>query len=153
MKKIKNTKGFTLMEMLIVVAIIAILIAIAIPTFTKQLEKAREATDIANIRSAYSEAMVKYLNNEKDASAKSQPMTQKEDEWQTTGIWPNYLNDGKAVSVKNGDVVTVTIKADGTNTVSADGTAPSTNPGTPSAGGAGGAGSADAGSDAGKGGQ
>ena len=43
MKKIKNTKGFTLMEMLIVVAIIAILIAIAIPTFTAQLEKAREA--------------------------------------------------------------------------------------------------------------
>ena len=28
MKKIKNTKGFTLMEMLIVVAIIAILIAV-----------------------------------------------------------------------------------------------------------------------------
>ena len=48
MKKIKNTKGFTLMEMLIVVAIIAILIAIAIPTFTAQLEKARQAADIAN---------------------------------------------------------------------------------------------------------
>lgn len=130
MKKIKNTKGFTLMEMLIVVAIIAILIAIAIPTFTKQLEKAREATDIANIRSAYSEAMVKYLNDEKDASAKSQPMTQKEENWQTTGIWPNYLNDGKAVSVKNGDVVTVTIKADGTNTVSA-GPAPSSDSTSP----------------------
>ena len=130
MKKIKNTKGFTLMEMLIVVAIIAILVAIAIPTFTKQLEKAREAADIANIRSAYSEAMVKYLNDEEDTSAQSQPMTQKEDDWQTTGIWPNYLNDGKAVSVKNGEVVTVTIEDDGTNTVSA-GSAPSTNPVTP----------------------
>ena len=64
MKKIKNTKGFTLMEMLIVVAIIAILIAIAIPTFTAQLEKAREAADIANIRSAYAEAMAKYLSGE-----------------------------------------------------------------------------------------
>ena len=132
MKKIKNTKGFTLMEMLIVVAIIAILVAIAIPTFTKQLEKAREAADIANIRSAYSEAMVKYLNDEEDTSAQSQPMTQKEDDWQTTGIWPNYLNDGKAVSVKNGEVVTVTIEDDGTNTVSA-GSAPSTNPVTPPA--------------------
>ena len=48
-----NRKGFTLMEMLIVVAIIAILVAIMIPTFTAQLEKAREAADIANIRSAY----------------------------------------------------------------------------------------------------
>ena len=41
------------MEMLIVVAIIAVLIAIAIPVFTSQLEKSREATDAANIRSAY----------------------------------------------------------------------------------------------------
>ena len=36
----KNEKGFTLMEMLIVVAIIAVLIAIAIPTFTASLNKA-----------------------------------------------------------------------------------------------------------------
>ena len=49
MKKLKNSKGFTLMEMLIVVAIIAVLIAIAIPTFTNQLEKAREATDLAKV--------------------------------------------------------------------------------------------------------
>ena len=56
MKKMNN-KGFTLMEMLIVVAIIAVLVAIAIPVFTNQLEKAREATDMANIRSAYAEVM------------------------------------------------------------------------------------------------
>lgn len=56
MKK-NNNKGFTLMEMLIVVAIIAVLVAIAIPVFTNQLEKAREATDEANIRSAYAEVM------------------------------------------------------------------------------------------------
>ena len=40
MNKIKNSKGFTLMEMLIVVAIIAVLVAIAIPTFTTSLNKA-----------------------------------------------------------------------------------------------------------------
>ena len=50
MRKMKNKKGFTLMEMLIVVAIIAILIAIAIPTFASSLNKARVATDEANIR-------------------------------------------------------------------------------------------------------
>ncbi len=57
MKRImKNKKGFTMAELLIVVAIIAVLVAIAIPVFTSQLEKSREATDIANIRSAYAAA-------------------------------------------------------------------------------------------------
>lgn len=63
MKKLKNSKGFTLMEMLIVVAIIAVLVAIAIPTFTNQLEKAREATDLANLRGAYAQVMAAALTN------------------------------------------------------------------------------------------
>ncbi len=62
MKK-NNNKGFTLMEMLIVVAIIAVLVAIAIPVFTNQLEKSREATDAANIRSAYAEVMAAALTD------------------------------------------------------------------------------------------
>lgn len=48
-----NRKGFTLAELLIVVAIIAVLVAVAIPVFTAQLEKSREAADAANIRTAY----------------------------------------------------------------------------------------------------
>lgn len=55
MKKMNNKKGFTLAELLIVVAIIAVLVAIAIPTFTTQLEKSREGVDLANVRSAYAE--------------------------------------------------------------------------------------------------
>ncbi len=53
----RGKKGFTLMEMLIVVAIIAILIAIAIPAFMAQLNKARAETDTANIRSGYAAAL------------------------------------------------------------------------------------------------
>lgn len=64
MKKIKNTKGFTLMEMLIVVAIIAILIAIAIPTFNSSLNKAKVATDEANIRSGYASVMIQLLTSD-----------------------------------------------------------------------------------------
>ena len=59
----KNNKGFTLAELLIVVAIIAVLVAIAIPVFTNQLEKSREATDLANIRSGYAAAMTQYLDD------------------------------------------------------------------------------------------
>lgn len=47
--------GFTMAELLVVVAIIAVLVAIAIPVFTSQLEKSREATDLANVRSAYAQ--------------------------------------------------------------------------------------------------
>lgn len=54
---LKNRKGFTLAELLIVVAIIGVLVAIAIPVFTSQLEKSREATDLANVRAAYAEVM------------------------------------------------------------------------------------------------
>ncbi len=54
----RNKKGFTLAELLIVVAIIAVLVSISIPIFTSQLEKSREAVDLANIRSAYAEVMM-----------------------------------------------------------------------------------------------
>ena len=60
MKK-RNQKGFTIMEMLIVVAIIAILVAIAIPTFNSALTKSKEAADVANIRAAYAEMMMDYM--------------------------------------------------------------------------------------------
>lgn len=62
MKNIKNNKGFTLAELLIVIAIIAALVAIMIPTFSGQVQKARQAADIANLRAAYADATSQYLN-------------------------------------------------------------------------------------------
>ena len=57
----ENKKGFTLAELLIVVAIIAVLVAISIPIFTTQLEKSRDAVSVSNIRAAYAEASSNYL--------------------------------------------------------------------------------------------
>ena len=54
MKK-RSKKGFTLAELLIVVAIIGVLVAIMFPVFGAQLNKARLAADLANVRAAYSE--------------------------------------------------------------------------------------------------
>jgi len=51
MKK-TNKKGFTLIEMLIAVAIIAVLAAIIIPTVSFSTKKAKAATDAANLRAA-----------------------------------------------------------------------------------------------------
>lgn len=42
--------GFTLAELLIVVAILAILVAVSIPIFTSKLDEAKKATDEANLR-------------------------------------------------------------------------------------------------------
>ena len=61
-----NRKGFTLAELLIVVAIIAVLVAVAIPVFTSQLEKSRESTDAANIRSAYAAVQTAALTQADD---------------------------------------------------------------------------------------
>ncbi len=62
MNKINEKKGFTLAELLIVVAIIAVLVAVAIPVFTAQLEKSRKATALANVRAAYAEASAAFLS-------------------------------------------------------------------------------------------
>ena len=117
-KKLNNKKGFTLMEMLIVVAIIAILIAIAIPTFSSAMEKAREAADIANIRSAYAQAMADSLCNNADASVKTGAMTQATAGWSYIEI-PSYLSGASGwKNVQKGDTVTVKVAQDGTITIS-----------------------------------
>ncbi len=64
LKKLRNKKGFTLAELLIVVAIIGVLVAISIPIFTSQLEKARDAVTLSNLRAAYAEAQTAYLTED-----------------------------------------------------------------------------------------
>lgn len=55
MGKMKNKKGFTLAEMLIVVAIIGILVAISTSVLSNRLETSRETADLGNIRNCYAE--------------------------------------------------------------------------------------------------
>ncbi len=106
----KNNKGFTLAELLIVVAIIAVLVAIAIPVFTTQLERSREATDLANIRAAYAEAMTDYIANNNTVS-KSASIIQKDASWHIDHDLTTRI-DGVEGKYTLGDVV-----VDGTATV------------------------------------
>ena len=65
-------RAFTLAELLIVVAIIAVLVGISIPIFTAQREKSAEAADIANMRAAKAAAVqVFYAGITDEDSAKA----------------------------------------------------------------------------------
>ncbi|WP_419526508.1 prepilin-type cleavage/methylation domain-containing protein [Hominenteromicrobium sp.] len=70
------------MEMLIVIAIIAVLIAVAIPVFASQLEKTREATDLANVRSAYAQVSTEALLGDSEATV-TVNLKQKQADWQS----------------------------------------------------------------------
>ena len=79
----KKNDGFTLAELLIVVAIIGVLAAISIPVFSSQLEKSREATDLANVRAAYAQIMAEVIGTEDNPEPIPVKLKQKQYGWQT----------------------------------------------------------------------
>lgn len=60
----RGKKGFTLAELLIVVAIIAVLVSVAIPVFNSQAEKARRAVDLDNMKVISNCLTYMYLQDE-----------------------------------------------------------------------------------------
>ena len=87
----KNNKGFTLAELLIFVAIIAVLVAIAIPVFSSQLEASREAVDASNIRAKYAEMKAAYLADGNCDSVETKTVTAKQTDltkWNRTFDFP-----------------------------------------------------------------
>ena len=78
----RNKKGFTLAELMVVVAIIGVLVAVSVPIFNSQLEKSREATDLANVRSAYAQVMTEAMSKDIPESV-AVFLKQTQDGWQT----------------------------------------------------------------------
>ena len=86
MRKIRTSKkGFTLAELLIVVAIIGVLVGISIPIFTTQLAKSRLATNQANARAAKAAVLAAYLDDDSVKGGKYSVATGKIDTSTATG--------------------------------------------------------------------
>jgi prepilin-type N-terminal cleavage/methylation domain-containing protein len=86
MRKIRSSKkGFTLAELLIVVAIIGVLVGISIPIFTTQLAKSRLATNQANARAAKAAVLAAYLDDDSVTGGKYTVATGKIDTATATG--------------------------------------------------------------------
>ncbi|SHE61334.1 type IV pilus assembly protein PilA [Desulforamulus putei DSM 12395] len=102
---LKNRRGFTLVELMVVVVIIGILVAIAVPVYNSTQQTAKDNADKANIRTLQG-AAAQYMAETSDTDFK----------WPEEDTWKKYLaewpkdpkNQGKTykVTVTNG-VITV----------------------------------------------
>lgn len=94
----KNTKGFTLAELLIVVAIIAVLVAISIPVFTSQLHKARVAADWSNVRAYYAELQYEFMETGKIDNSKLHEISTS-----PTGL-TSFSISGQTITLQEGSI-------------------------------------------------
>ena len=106
-RTMKNKKGFTLMEMLIVVAVIAILVAVAIPVYNAQMHKARVAADWANVRAYYAELQTDYLTTGMLRPDTEVPELDKTQGFVIEGSSQTFSFDVKTIHFLNGQEVTL----------------------------------------------
>ena len=114
-KKLNNRKGFTLVELIVVIAILGILSAIAVPKYNASRSSAEKTAHNANVRTLESAANMYIAENgatAMDTSATKTALTSYVQTWPKTP----YAYDGVAKGVE----YTVTIAADGTIDVEPD---------------------------------
>ena len=104
--KLRNNKrGFTLVELIVVLTILAVLAAMLIPALQGYIEKSLETADVLHVREAYMEVLTASLTNDAENQVKTVNLKQKQDDWQSmdpitiAGI-THYKKDGDTANWK-----------------------------------------------------
>lgn len=117
MEQKKNNKGFSLVELIVVIAIMVVLVAVLAPVFTQYVEQSRRATDVQNANSIASSVLIdaadgttkftsdpaKLTDDNLPSSIKAVPKVKATGKWQGADFYVSYNESDNTASVYIGN--------------------------------------------------